>query len=235
VNQGRALNPSLIDFVQNRRGQVIWPENWRPCDRCNARDWDGKPMPRPAIRGRQVVEAMSAYQIVHVAEGVIQRGTATVLRDLKRPIMGKTGTTTGPTDVWFVGGTPQMIAGLYMGYDTPSNLGGYAQGGTIAAPIFKQFAQKAYEGMDVLPFNAPAGVRIVRIDRMSGKRVFAGWPSDDPKSGIIWEAFKPESEPRRNPRAGEEEEAEKKVEKKAAPRQQRQSDDEFLQREGGIY
>jgi penicillin-binding protein 1A len=231
VNQGRGLNPSLIDFVQNRRGEVVWPENWRACDRCNAPDWDGKPMPRPVVRSRQVVEAMSAYQMVHIAEGVIQRGTATVLRDMNRPIMGKTGTTSGPTDVWFVGGTPQMIAGLYLGYDTPSNLGGYAQGGVIAAPIYKAFAVPAYEGMPKLPFAAPPGVRMVRIDRASGKRVSGGWPGNDPKSGIIWEAFKPESEPRRD--RGEEEEAPKAVKK--TERKEQTGDSEFLQREGGIY
>ncbi|WP_448663061.1 penicillin-binding protein 1A [Sphingomonas sp. CJ20] len=235
VNHGRALNPTLIDFVQNRRGQVIWPENWRPCDRCNARDWDGGAMPRPITRARQVVDAQSAYQIVHITEGVIQRGTATVLRDLDRPLMGKTGTTNGPTDVWFVGGAPQMIGGLYLGFDSPSNLGGYAQGGSIAAPIFKQFAIPAFEGMEKLPFTAPAGIRMVRIDRASGKPVSGAWPSNDPLSPVIWEAFKPESEPRRGRRSPEEEAAAKAVEKKAAPKADRQSDSDFLQREGGIY
>ena len=155
ANQGRAHPATLIDFVQDRHGKVIWPANWRACDNCNAADWNGKAMPRPVIRGKQVLDAISAYQMVHIAEGVIQRGTATVLRDLDRPMFGKTGTNTGPTDVWFIGGTPQMIAGVYIGYDTPRSLGGYAQGGTIAAPIFKQWAIKAYEGMDKLPFRAP--------------------------------------------------------------------------------
>ncbi len=235
VNHGRALNPTLIDFVQDRHGKVIWPENWRACDRCNAPDWDGKPMPRPVTRSRQVLDAMSAYQMVNITEGVIQRGTATVLRDLGRPIMGKTGTSSGPRDVWFIGGTPQMIAGLYVGYDTPTNLGGYAQGGTMAAPIFKTFAEKAFEGLDVLPFTAPAGVRMVRIDRATGKRVFGAWPGTDPKSGVIWEAFKPESEPRRLARRGDEEEAPKAVAKKKAVRQEGPRDSDFLQREGGIY
>ena len=232
VNHGRALNPTLIDFVQNRHGKVVWPENWRPCDRCNMPNWDGKPMPRPVNRARQVLDAMSAYQMVHITEGVIQRGTATVLRDLNRPIMGKTGTSSGPRDVWFIGGTPQMIAGMYMGYDTPVNLGGYAQGGTIAAPIFKAFAQKALEKEDVLPFTAPAGVRMVRIDRTTGKRVFGAWPGTDPKGAVIWEAFKPESEPRRRSRR-DEEAPKAEVKKKAVQREQRDSD--FLQREGGIY
>jgi len=233
VNQGRALSPSLIDFVQNRRGEVIWPENWRPCDGCNMPDWDGKPMPRPAIRGKQVVEAMSAYQIVHIAEGVVQRGTATILRDLNRPLMGKTGTTSGPTDVWFIGGSPQMIGGLYIGYDTPTNLGGYAQGGSIAAPIFKQFAIPAFEGMEKLPFVAPAGIRMVRIDRATGKRVTGGWPSNDPLSSIIWEAFKPQSDLRRE-RKEDEIEAPKTEERKVE-RHEQSGDQEFREREGGIY
>jgi penicillin-binding protein 1A len=237
VNHGRALNPSLIDFVQNRRGEVVWPENWRPCDRCNARDWDGGAMPRPIPRARQLVEPMSAYQIVHITEGVIQRGTATVLRDLDRPLMGKTGTTSGPTDVWFVGGAAQMLAGLYLGYDTPSNLGGYAQGGSIAAPIFKEFAIPAYQGMEKLPFTAPAGIRMVRIDRGSGRPVTGAWPSNDPLSPVIWEAFKPAVEPRRTRRTQEDDDqAEAKaVERKVQPKTQTPGDSDFLQREGGIY
>lgn len=231
ANQGRWHDPTLIDFVQDRHGKVIWPANWRACDRCNMPDWDGKPMPRPAQRGRQVVDAMSAYQMVHIAEGVIQRGTATVLRDLDRPMFGKTGTNSGPTDVWFIGGTPQMIGGLYMGYDSPTGLGGYAQGGTLAAPIFKEFAQKAFDGLEKLPFRAPEGIRMVRIDRASGRPVYGGWPTSDPKAGIIWEAFKPQSEARRAPRRPE---AAPSTAPSAAGRAQ-QNDSDFLQREGGIY
>jgi penicillin-binding protein 1A len=238
ANQGRELKPSLIDFVQDRRGKVILPENWRACDGCNAPDWNGKPMPRPQVKARQVMDAQSAFQMVHIMEGVIQRGTATTLRDLNRPIMGKTGTSTGPTDVWFVGGTPQMIAGLYLGYDTPRNLGGYAQGGTIAAPIYKAFAVKAYKDMEVLPFRAPAGIRMVRIDRGSGRPVYGAWPGTDPKAAVIWEAFKPETEAKRaTGRLGEapvavtRDPARTVERREAAPPR----DSDFLQREGGIY
>ncbi|MGY4397656.1 penicillin-binding protein 1A [Sphingomonas sp. UYAg733] len=242
-NQGRGHTPSLIDFVQNRHGKVIWPENWRACDRCNAPDWNGKAMPRPVIRGKQVLDAMTAFQMIHITEGVIQRGTATTLRDLDRPVFGKTGTSSGPTDVWFIGGTPQIIGGLYIGFDKPTSMGGYAQGGTLAAPIFKQFALKAYDGMEKLPFRAPAGVRMVRIDRASGKPVFGGWPGTDPKAGMIWEAFKPESEPRRSiKRATPEELAAQAqaaaIKARAAQVEQRaeqRRDTDFLQREGGIY
>ena len=235
VNHGRALRPSLVDFVQDRHGKVIWPENWRSCEGCNTPDWNGKAMPRPTTRARQVVDPITAYQMVHITEGVIQRGTATVLRDLNRPLMGKTGTSNGPTDVWFVGGSPQLIAGLYIGYDQPANLGGYAQGGTVAAPIFKSFAVKAFEGMEPVPFRAPAGVRMVRIDRGSGRRVYGAWPTDDPKASVIWEAFKPESEPRRTSRRSNGKDEPVREKKRAAPTRTQPRDSDFLQREGEIY
>jgi penicillin-binding protein 1A len=235
ANQGRGNAATLIDFVQDRHGKVILPENWRPCDGCNMADWTGKPMPRSPIRQRQVIDPLTAYQMVHITEGVIQRGTATVLRDLDRPMFGKTGTSSGPHDVWFIGGTPHFIGGLYIGYDAPRSLGGYAQGGTLAAPIFKQFAAKAYEGLEKLPFRAPAGIRMVRIDRGSGRPVYGGWPNDaDPLSPVIWEAFKPESEPRRHARrTGRAPAAAAAPTATARPRTPADSD--FLQREGGIY
>jgi penicillin-binding protein 1A len=234
ANQGRALTPSVIDYVQDRRGRVIFRADTRPCEGCNARDWDGRPMPRPPLRTRQVVDPMTAYQVVHMLEGVVQRGTATILRDLGRPLFGKTGTTTGPTNVWFIGGSADIVAGVYMGFDRPRSMGGYAQGGTLAAPIFRQFARTAFEGMPVLPFRAPAGIRMVRIERGSGQRVFGAWPGTDPRAGVIWEAFKPESEPRRTTGREEIDPNARAQLRTAAPRADRR-DSEFLQREGGIY
>lgn len=230
ANNGRKLKPTLVDYVQDRRGKLIWRADTRPCERCNMPAWDGKPMPRPRPRAAQVIDAMTAYQTVHILEGVIQRGTATVLRDLGRPIFGKTGTNTGPTNVWFVGGSADLVAGVYLGYDRNQPLGGYAQGGTIAAPIFRQFAQVAMKDMPVVPFRAPAGIRMVRIDRKSGRRVYGSWPTNDPKAAVIWEAFKPESEPRRSIRRDEL----ARQERRAAPRVQ-SGDSDFLQAQGGIY
>lgn len=237
ANNGRATTPTLMDFVQDRHGKVILRADNRPCDRCNMREYDGKPMPRPVPRSKQVMDAMTAYQVVHITEGVIQRGTATTLRDLDRPLFGKTGTTTGPTNVWFVGGSADLIAGVYLGYDKPRSLGGAAQGGRIAAPIFKAFAEPAMENMPVVPFRAAPGIRMVRIDRRSGRRVYGAWPSDDPKSAVIWEAFKPESEPRRSVRKEQ-----LRVVTTSAPRRvvhrvraQSHSEGDFLQRQGGIY
>ncbi|WP_309663017.1 transglycosylase domain-containing protein [Sphingomonas sp.] len=201
ANQGRSVKPTLIDFVQDRAGKVIYRTDNRcqVMDDCNTADWDGKAMPRPPVRTRQLLEPMAAFQMVHIMEGVIERGTATVLRDLDRPMFGKTGTTSGPTNVWFVGGTPEIVAGVYLGYDHPRSLGGYAQGGRIAAPIFKQFAKIAFAGRPKIPFVAPAGIRWARIDRASGRRVFGTFPiQEDPKSQVIWEAFQPQTEPRRS-------------------------------------
>src|SRR5690606_22584934 len=104
VNNGGALEPTLIDLVQDRHGKTIFRADGRACEGCNSPDWNGKAMPRPADRRRQVMNAMTAYQMVHILEGVVQRGTARMLSDLDRPLFGKTGTTNGPTNVWFVGG-----------------------------------------------------------------------------------------------------------------------------------
>lgn len=201
VNHGLQHEPTLIDYVQDRHGKVIWRADERECTGCNMDQWDGKPMPRLRERGQQVLDARTAYQVVHMLEGVVQRGTATTLRDLGMPLFGKTGTTSGPTDVWFVGGSPDIVAGVYLGYDQPRSLGGWAQGGRVAAPIFKQFVQDTRAKWTGRPFLAPEGVRMVRIDRRSGRRVFDGWPTDDPRAAVIWEAFKPDTEPRRSGRS----------------------------------
>jgi penicillin-binding protein 1A len=201
ADHGRLHDQTLIDFVQDRNGKVIWRADKRTCDTCNMAQWDGKAMPRFKPTGRQALDARTAYQVVHMLEGVIVRGTAASLRDLDLPLFGKTGTTTGPTNVWFVGGSPRIIAGVYLGYDQPRSLGGYAQGGRIAAPVFRQFVQATRDRWSQIPFVAPEGVRLAKIDRVSGKHVFEGTPADrDPKASIIWEAFKPDSEPRRTSR-----------------------------------
>ncbi|MBT2188838.1 penicillin-binding protein 1A [Sphingobium nicotianae] len=233
ANHGRQLTPKVIDFVQDRNGKVILPQGWRPCQGCNGDDWDGKPMPRFAPVGRPAMNPMTAFQVVHITEGVIQRGTATILRDLDRPLFGKTGTTNGPTNVWFVGGSPDIVAGVYMGHDQPRSLGGYAQGGRIAAPIWKSAMEPILKDMPKTPFVAPAGIRMVRIDRRSGKRVFGGWPSDDPKTAIIWEAFKPESEPRISMRRDELAERARQDVRAAGPR--RDVNRDFAGEQGGIY
>ncbi len=203
ANHGRLNPPTVIDFVQDRRGKVLWRADMRECRGCNMPKWDGKPMPRLGLKGQQAMDARTAFQVMHMLRGAVSRGTATVLNPLGLPLFGKTGTTTGPKDVWFIGGTQQLIAGAYVGFDQPRNMGGYAFGGTIAAPIIKSLIEKTRPRWSDLPPVAPNGVRMVRVDRRSGKRVFDGWPTDDPRSAIIWEAFKPDTEPERYTRQDE--------------------------------
>ncbi len=162
---------------------------------CNAPDWTGA-MPRPPSRTRQLVDAMAAFQMVHVMEGVIIRGTATVLRDLNRPLFGKTGTTNGPTNVWFVGGTPESSPESTSVTTSLKPMGGWAQGGRISAPVWKQWALTALKDQPKVPFVAPPGIRWVRIDRASGKPVFGVFPTTTkiPKASVIWEAFQPQTE-----------------------------------------
>jgi penicillin-binding protein 1A len=245
-NHGVQHQQSVIDYVEDRHGKVIWRADTRPCTGCNMEQWDGKPMPRLPERGRQVLDARTAYQVIHMMEGVVQRGTAVVLRDVGIPLAGKTGTTNGPTNVWFVGGNSDIIGGIYVGYDQPRNLGGWAQGGRIAAPIFKQFIQETRPKWSSRPFLAPPGVRMVRIDRRSGTRVFDAWPTDDAQAAVIWEAFKPDTEPKRenqhNPadqvrdlilaqlRRGQ---ASAPGQARAAPREQDGAD--FVEEQGGLY
>jgi penicillin-binding protein 1A len=244
ANQGREVRPSIIDYVQDRNGKVIYRTDNRCAimEGCNADDWDGRAMPRPPLRTKQMLDPQAAYQMVHIMEGVIERGTATVLRDLNRPMFGKTGTTSGPTNVWFVGGTPEIVAGVYLGYDQPRPMGHAAQGGRIAAPVFKQFAQVAFKDQPKIPFVAPADIRMVRIDRVTGKRVFGTFPTvEDPKSSVIWEAFQPETEPRRSFRREDREKTLEELADAAAGKkpkrsvQPKQSSEDFLQRQGGIY
>lgn len=203
ANHGRLNTPTLIDYVQDRSGKVIWRADERPCNNCNMAEYDGSPMPRFGLKGRQAMDARTAFQTMHMLRGVVTRGTATILNDLNLPLFGKTGTTTGPKDVWFVGGTQRLIAGAYVGFDNPRNMGGYAFGGTIAAPIIKDLIQNSRDKWSDLPAVAPQGIRMVRVDRRTGKRVLDGWPTDDPRADIIWEAFKPDTEPERATRQDE--------------------------------
>ncbi|MBV7260194.1 penicillin-binding protein 1A [Erythrobacter crassostreae] len=243
ANHGRLNQPTVIDYVQDRRGKVIWRADDRNCNGCNMAEWDGNSMPRFGMKGEQVMDARTAFQTMHMLEGVVDRGTATVLNTLGLPLFGKTGTTTGPKDVWFVGGTQQLIAGAYVGFDRPKNMGGYAQGGTIAAPIIKDLIQNSRERWVDLPAIAPAGVRMVRVDRRTGKRVFDRWPTGNAKSDVIWEAFKPDSEPERSTR--QDEIAAKRDEILALIRASRNAGpsvessdgqpEDFVEDQGGIY
>ncbi|KWV93064.1 penicillin-binding protein 1A [Erythrobacter sp. YT30] len=244
ANHGRLNDPTVIDYVQDRRGKVIWRADDRQCRGCNMAEWDGEPMPRFGLKGRQAMDPRTAFQTMYMLEGVVTRGTATVLNSLDLPLFGKTGTTSGPKDVWFIGGTQQMIAGAYLGFDTPRNLGGYAYGGTIVAPIIKDMIQKSRDKWSDLPPVAPPGIRMVRVDRRTGKRVFDGWPTGEDRAAIIWEAFKPDTEPDRATRADEIAAKRDEIlaliragrnEAASGAEQESNEPDNFVEDQGGIY
>ena len=230
ANGGKRQLPVLYDLIQDRHGDVIYRADERDCSECNKPRYTGGPMPMPADARPQAMDARTAYQVIHMLEGVVDRGTATALRRLERPMFGKTGTTNGPTNVWFVGGTQDVVAGLYLGFDQPKNMGGYAQGGTLAAPAVRQFFEATLdEDAPKKPFRIPDGIRMVRIDRNSGKKVYGAWPQEGYKPSVIWEAFKPENEPRRREIARRADPFE------SAPAREVRSDSDFLQQQGGIY
>lgn len=245
ANHGRINQPTVIDYVQDRDGKVIYRSDERVCEGCNMAQWDGSPMPRLPSRGRQAMDARTAFQVVNMLTGVVQRGTATRLNDLDLPLFGKTGTSTGPTNAWFVGGSPDIVAGAYIGFDQPRNLGGWVQGGNTGVPIFHDFVEASEGRWNGRPFLAPAGVRMVRIDRRTGSRVFDGWPTDDPDSSVIWEAFKPDTEPRRTQRQDDIDRLREMILEQLRRREEgpasgsSSGDDEgqenFVEEQGGIY
>src|SRR5690606_3528612 len=129
--------------------KTIYKHDDRGCEGCVASEWNGQEEPELVDNAEQVLDPMTAYQITSMMEGVVQRGTAVTLAELKRPIAGKTGTTNDEKDTWFVGYTPNMVVGLYMGYDQPQTLGKGTTGGGLAAPVFKEFMSEALK--DVPP------------------------------------------------------------------------------------
>ena len=132
---------------------------------------------------------MTAYQITSMMEGVVQRGTATTLLELNRPIAGKTGTTNDEKDAWFIGFTPNLVVGLYIGFDKPQTLGKGTTGGGLAAPIFKEFMAEALKDTPPVDFQVPEGMNLIAINRKTGMRANEG------EAGTIMEAFKPGTGP----------------------------------------
>lgn len=189
ANGGRRIKPTLIDRIQDRYGHTIYKHDQRECRGCNADRWANQPEPTLVDRREQVIDPMTAYQITSMMEGVVQRGTATVVREVGKPVAGKTGTTNDEKDVWFVGFSPDLAVGVYMGYDKPKPLGRGATGGQLAAPVVKDFLKVALADKPAVPFRVPAGIKLIRIDAKSGMRAGPG------TERVILEAFKPGTAP----------------------------------------
>jgi len=192
ANGGRRVTATMIDRIQDRYGRTVYKHDQRECRGCDAKKWENQPEPGLVDRREQVLDPMTAYQITEIMEGVIQRGTANVLADLRKPIAGKTGTTNDEKDVWFIGFTPDLVVGVYMGYDKPRHLGRSATGGHLSAPIAKDFFKAALADKAAMPFPPPRGIKLIRVDAKTGQRAGPGTTS------IIQEAFKPGTSPPEN-------------------------------------
>ena len=191
ANGGRRVKPTLIDRIQDRYGHTIFKHDARECRGCDAPGgWKNQPEPQLVDRREQVLDSMTAYQITSMMEGVVQAGTATVMKDVGKPIAGKTGTTNDEKDAWFIGFSPDIVVGIYIGYDKPRNLGRNATGGHLAAPVARDFMKLALADKPAIPFRVPAGIKLIRVDAKSGMR--AG-PGDSGRT--ILEAFKPGTAP----------------------------------------
>jgi penicillin-binding protein 1A len=188
-NGGRKIQPTLIDRIQDRYGRTVYRHDARECRGCDADKWANQPEPTLIDRRERVLDPMTAYQITSIMEGVVQRGTATVVKEVGKPIAGKTGTTNDEKDAWFIGFSPDLVVGVYLGYDKPRHLGRGATGGVLAAPVVRDFMKVALADKPAVPFRVPAGIKLIRIDPKSGMR--AG-PGDQ---RVILEAFKPGTAP----------------------------------------
>ncbi|WLR94009.1 penicillin-binding protein 1A [Shinella zoogloeoides] len=189
ANGGKQIKPSLIDRIQDRYGKTIFRHEERTCENCNANDWEKQEEPTLVDNREQVLDPMTAYQITSMMEGVVTRGTAAGKIKLDRPTAGKTGTTNDEKDAWFVGYTPDLVAGLYIGFDNPAPLGRGATGGSLSAPIFNEFMQAALEGTRPTKFIVPEGMQFIAVNRKTGMQANEGDPD------TIMEAFKPGTGP----------------------------------------
>ncbi len=187
---GKRIKPTLIDRIQDRYGHTIYRHDERECRGCDAEAWKNQVEPTLLDRREQVIDPMTAYQVTSMLEGVVQRGTATVLREVGKPVAGKTGTTNESKDVWFVGYTPDLAIGVYVGFDKPRTLGRSETGGHVSAPIVRDFLKMALADKPAVQFRTPVGIKLIRVEAATGLRAGPGSTGN-----IIIEAFKPGTAP----------------------------------------
>ncbi|MCB2101242.1 MAG: penicillin-binding protein 1A [Rhodobacterales bacterium] len=190
VNGGRKIEPSLIDRIQDRDGKTVFRHDHRTCADCQAPFWMEQAVPRLPDNRPRLTDPASAYQVVSMLEGVVERGTGRRIRAVGKPLAGKTGTSNDSQDTWFVGFSPDLALGVYAGFDTPRTLGRREQGASVAAPVFRDFMAEALEGRPAIPFRIPPDIRLVRVDAATG---MLARPGD---KNVILEAFRPGSEPK---------------------------------------
>jgi len=189
VNGGKRITPTLIDRVQDRRGKTIYRHDERACDSCVVDGWNGQAAPVVPDNREQIYNPQSVYQVVHILQGVTVRGTAASLASLNKPLAGKTGTSNDAKDLWFMGFSPDLVIGVYVGFDEPRTLGRGETGGSVAVPIFREIVASALKDKPNTPFRIPPDLQMVRINAATGE------PAGPGDRSVILEAFKPGTEP----------------------------------------
>jgi penicillin-binding protein 1A len=187
ANGGKRIKPTLIDRIQDRWGHTIYRHDERECLGCDAAKFDPANEPRLNDKREQVLDPLTAYQITSIMEGVIDRGTGVSIKEVGKHLAGKTGTTNEAKDLWFVGYSPDLTVGVFLGYDKPRSMGDSAQAATYAAPIFRDFMKMALADKPDTPFRVPPGIKLISVDVKSGMRSSG--------AGSILEAFKPGTAP----------------------------------------
>ena len=188
VNGGKKVNYTFIDRIQDRYGRTVWRHDDRECKSCKNAAWKNQPEPDLEDKRKQIIDPHTAYQMVSLMEGVVNRGTALVVKEVGKKLAGKTGTSNEEKDAWFIGFSPDLVAGIYIGFDTPRPMGKGSTGGQLAAPIFRDFMKMALADKKDVDFRQPPNIKRVWVDAKTGLRATPG-------QGAILEAFKPDEEP----------------------------------------
>lgn len=187
VNGGKKVSPYMIERIQDRNGQTVYRHDSRSCVDCSVDKWDNQNVPHLSDEREQIVDPLSAYQMVSILEGVVQYGTGARMRSLGRHLAGKTGTSNRNQDAWFVGFSADLVVAVYVGFDEPRTLGRFETGAAAALPVFQSFMEDALKGQPDAPFRIPSGIKLVRVNHETGK------PATPTDTAVIWEALKPES------------------------------------------
>jgi penicillin-binding protein 1A len=190
ANGGKKIKWTFIDRIQDRYGHTVWRHDGRTCENCDTAAWRGQDVPQlPDVR-QQIIDPMTAYQVVSMLEGVALRGTGSLIhKRVGKPLAGKTGTTNEEKDAWFIGFSPDMAMGIFIGYDNPQPMGHGETGGELAAPIFADFFKLALKDKPPTPFRTPSDIKMVLVNKRTGLRT----DRNDPDA--IEEYFKPGTEP----------------------------------------
>lgn len=189
VNGGKQVRPVMFDRIQNRYGKTVYRTDQRACPTCTAEWKNGLPPPELPDDRQQLLDSVTAYQIVSILEGVVQRGTGSAIRSVGKPIAAKTGTSNDQFDAWTMGFSPDLVAGVWIGFDQPRDMGTGETGGRLAAPVFRDFMLAALKDRPAVTFRVPNGVEHVEVDADTGCQ-----PGPDTRL-IITEAFKPGTAP----------------------------------------